>query len=694
MSLAMFNYASRYVGQNATIFEPEPKIWPRSRPSRSLVLFALGLLVVAWAAVAAVPVAAQTARPALNITDYVIDAELDTATHHLTATAVVGFTAPANLDVVSFGFHPALKVTKITDENGKVLDGERTADGSIRVTPSTSFAAGQTHHWTFAYNGIITGNEGGPVEGLKLAAIQEPITYLLYPARWFPMTGYMTDRFTAEMHIRVPQGVRVLSSGSLGEPRHVALASGKPGDEYSFKWTKPGFPGTVIAGRFVDPISVGAGNVKVYLTIDHQASANDLAQTANKEFDFFTDRFGEPESERLNVVELPDDTLPAAYAPELAAIMASRVGDKSGIRLLANTIAHQWWGCEISPRTLNDAWITNGMSRYGELMYVEESSGKSALRAALEDVAAGALAYDTIPLSSTGRLDPFSPQFQSMTLEKGAMIFHMLRWEVGDKAFLDILKGALSQYTDKSISTQDFENVAEAQSQQQLTPFFAQWIDGTGAPRFTDKYAVYRLGNNKGFRTIGEINQDLDLFRMPVELRIETDGKTVNQRIDVVGTDTQYVVDTFGRPRHISIDPGDWVLKNTPDLQVRISILKGQQLVAQGDLVGALAEYKKALDANPQSSLASYRIGEVLFTQRNYQASVNAFRDALRGDGVPAWTEVWSHIAIGKIFDVTGQRDRAVNEYRLAVQTNDNTQGAVNEARLYLQKPYTRPESN
>jgi aminopeptidase N len=382
------------------------------------------------------------------------------------------------------------------------------------------------------------------------------------------------------------------------------------------------------------------------------------------------------------------------WAPELAAIMGSRVGDKSSVRLLANTIAHQWWGCEVSPRTLSDAWIVNGMSRYGELMYVEDDSGRNAMKAALEDVSAGALAYDTIPLSSAGRLDPFSPQFQSMTLEKGAMIFHMLRGEVGDKVFLDILKGALSQYTDQPIRTNDFYKVAEAQSQQQLTPFFAQWIDGTGAPRFNDKYAVYRLGNNKGFRTIGEINQDLDLFRMPVELRVETDGKTEIQKVDVVGTDTQYVVDTFGRPRRISIDPQDWVLKTTPDLQVRISILKGQQLVAQGDLVGALAEYQKALTANPQSSLASYRIAEVLFTQRNYQASVNSYRDALRGDGEPAWTEVWSHIQIGKIFDLTGQRDRAVNEYRLAVQTNDYTQGAINEARLYLQKPFKRPETD
>jgi aminopeptidase N len=649
---------------------------------------------LACALLLAASVAAQRPeRPTLVIAGYVIDAELDPATHHLAAKAVVSFTAPENSEVVSFGFHPALKVTKITDESGKLLTGERTADGTIRVTPPAPFTQGQVSHWTFQYEGTITGSEDGPVEGLKLAAIQEPISYLLYPARWFPMTGYLTDRFTAEMHIRVPQGMRVFSSGSLGASKPVTLANGKKGDQYDFNWEKPGFPGTVIAGRYVDPVTAGPGNVKIYLTVSHQASGNELAHTAAKEYDFFTDSFGAPESSHLNVVELPNDTLPAVWAPELAAIMGSRVGDKSSVRLLANTIAHQWWGSEVSPRTLNDSWITNGMARYGELMYVEDESGKSAMHAALQDVAAGALAYDTIPLSSDARLSPFSPEFQSATLEKGAMVFHMLRWEVGDKAFLATLKGVLSQFTDSGLRTTDFQKVAEAQSQQQLTAFFAQWIDGTGAPQFTNKYAVYRLGNNKGFRTIGEIQQDLDLFRMPVELRVETDGKTETQKVDVVGTDTQYMADTFGRPRRIAIDPNNWLLKATPDLQVRIAILKGQQLVAQGDLTGALAEYQKALEANSSSSLANYRIAELLFTQRNYQASVNAYREALRGDGEPRWTEVWSHIQLGKIFDITGQRDRAVNEYRLAVQTNDNTQGAVNEARQWLQKPYKLPDN-
>jgi tetratricopeptide (TPR) repeat protein len=164
--------------------------------------------------------------------------------------------------------------------------------------------------------------------------------------------------------------------------------------------------------------------------------------------------------------------------------------------------------------------------------------------------------------------------------------------------------------------------------------------------------------------------------------------------VDVVGTDSQYIVDTFGRPRRITIDPRNWVLKNSPDMQVRVSILRGQQMVSQGQFADALAEYQKALTANANSSLASYRVGEVLFTQRNYQASANAYRDALRGDADPKWTEVWSHIQLGKIFDVTGQRDRAVNEYRQAVQTNDNTQGALNEARKYLQTPFKREETD
>jgi len=274
-----------------------------------------------------------------------------------------------------------------------------------------------------------------------------------------------------------------------------------------------------------------------------------------------------------------------------------------------------------------------------------------------------------------------------MTLEKGPRVFHMLRWELGDDAFTQFLRAMLSQYTDKGIRTANVQTIAEAQSQQNLQAFFSQWLDGTGAPEFGNTFSVFRLGSNKGFRTVGTVTEDLDLFSMPVELRIETEGKTEIRRVDLAGPESHYSIETFGRPRRITIDPDNWLLKSTPDLAVRVAVLRGQQDVAQGDLLGAIGEYQKALDSNRGSSLANYRLAEIFMMQKNYQSAANSFRDALRGDGDPKWTEVWSHINLGKIFDCTGQRERAVNEYRSAVQTNDNTQGAVNEARADMQKP-------
>jgi aminopeptidase N len=653
------------------------------KPTRVMLLLTAMLVLT-------VPHLLAAERSNISITGYVIDAQLDPAEHTLKATARVTFTATDTVSAAIFELHNALKVESVTDEQHHQLNGERGPNATISIALPSPMSKGATATFTFVYGGTLSGSEESPVEGLKVASIGDPISYLLYAGRWFPMVGYMTNRFTAEIHVTVPAGYRVVGSGTTGSPRSAA-----GGQQYSFNWAKPSFPGTIIAGKFNEPIAVaGSPNVRVYLTDAHKQSGTEYAQTAVKEFDFFGEYFGEGASRLLYVVELPDDTLPAYWAPEIAAIAGARIADRNNYRLLANTMAHQWWGSTVTPATLGDAWITNGMSRYGELMYVEHVSGQTALQAAVIDISAGALAYDTTPLTSAGRLDPFSPQFQSMTLEKGAMVFHMLRWEIGEDNFSKTLRALVTQYSTKPIRTRDVEKVAEQESQQQLTAFFAQWLDGTGAPQFVNKYTVYRLGNNKGFRTIGEIGQDLDLFNMPVELRVETEGKTEMKRVDVVGTSSQFVVDTFGRPRHIAIDPDNWVLKNTPEMQVRIAILRGQQLVAEGDTPGALAEYQKALTANPNSSLASYRIGEVLFNQRNYQAAANAYRDSLRGDDEPKWTEVWSHIALGKIFDVTGQRDRAVNEYRQAVQTNDNTQGAVNEARKYLQQPYKRPDTD
>ncbi len=653
-------------------------------PTRRLVLAAIAILPALLLPGSAL---AAPVRPQINVTGYVITADLNPATHTLSATAAVTFTAMEDLTSVVLELNNGLHVTSITTPDNQQLTGERYAnDSTIHIALAAPMTKGTSTTFTFVYQGALKGAETSPVDGIELASIQDPIAELLYPGRWFPMTGLYTDRFTAQIHVSVPGDWRVVGSGSSG---HSSLPNNRT--QYDFNWSKPGFPGTIVAGKFLESVSVpGFANIHIYLTEKQKEKAGVFGHMVSQVQEFMSGTFGLPESGRLDVVELPESSISASWGPEVVAIRA----DRANARLFANTIAHQWWGSQISPASLNDAWITNGMSRYAELMYVEDSAGKVAFESAISDISAGALAYDSEPLSTLGRLDPFSPQFQDMTLEKGAMVFHMLRWEMGTDKFLPFLRTLIAQYTDKGVRTADLEKLAESQSDLELTPFFSQWIDETGAPNFGDKYTVLRLGNGKGFRTTGMITQDLDLFRMPVELKIETEGKTETKRIEVVGPQSTYSVETFGRPRHISIDPDNWVLKSTPDLAVRVAVLRGQLMVQQGDNTAALAEYQKALDVNPNSSLAAYRIGEVFFKQHNYQKSVENFRAALRGDLEPKWVEVWSHIEIGYIYDLTGQRERAVNEYRQAVQTNDNTQGAVNEGRARMQAPYKLPETN
>jgi len=651
--------------------------------------------------------AAEKAR--LRVDDYQIDATLEPHLHQINARAKVKFTALQDLSVAVFELHNDLRVTRVLDEKNQPLSAERvTQDSTVRVPLPAGLSKDASTTLTFEYEGQLLTADNSPVPGLSLAYISDDTSYLLYSGRWFPVSGYGLNRFTSTISITLPAHMLAIGSGksSVSEvaPAKKPNTSVLPTKTFTFVSTRPSFPGTIIAGVFQEHKSDEAGlDVHVYFKPTHQSVAPAYTTTAVQEFTYFTTLYGPLPSPKLNLVELPGDTVPYTWAPELVGLAGPSITDKTNYRLVADGIAHQWWGVSVSPATKDDWWISDGFSRYSEAMYVENAAGAAGLEEAVKDMSVGALAYDTVPLSSASKLDPFSTEFQSLTTDKGAMILHMLRWVLGEDKYNKTMRDFASEFAGKSASTDDFRAIAEKEYGDQLTWFFSQWLDSTGAPEFKVKYTTYRLGGataaqnakeekTPGFRVTGEISQDLDLFRMPVDLRIDTDGRTESKRIDVVGTNSPFAIETFGRPRRISVDPDHHVLTNSSDVKLRSSILRGQAMQQQGDLSGALTEFNKALDLNKNSSLAHYRIAEIFFFQRNYQSSANAYRAALDGDGDPRWTEVWSRIQLGKIFDITGQRERAVGQYRQALQTNDNTFGALEEARKYMQKAYERPK--
>jgi aminopeptidase N len=636
--------------------------------------------------VAAQPTSAQTAER-LDVTRYEIDAELFPSTNTLAAKAKISFVPQSDVLSLNFDLHSFLRVQRVTDASGQEVRF-RQVGLNLQVDLLNPLLAGNPSEITVSYSGALASADGGPVEHLKLAYVGPEGCFLLYAGRWFPVSGYNVDRFTARMRITVPSEMIVVASGRQQAP---VRETGKT--VYVYEFDQASFPGTVVAGRYtVQPAAAVGADISLYLKPEKDRFATSYGEEAARILAFFSDRFGPLPSSRLAIVEIEDGTVGGYSAPGLVALASRAFSDPVNIRLLSHEISHQWWRCLVSPATPDDAYLDEGLATYSAAMYIEEVQGEAAFEEVMREIQIGALTHeDVAPIAQASALREFTPEYQAIVYQKGAMVFHMLRWLLGDDRFLDTLRLFTREYAWKPASSQDFEKLAERTGNQELTFFFAQWVSSTGVPQFTRSWAVYRT--EKGYQVIGKIQQNLDLFRMPVEIRVFAEGrKPVNERVEMVGTTVDFTVNTPTRPTRVVVDPASRILKYDEATRVAVEMARADQLVQQQALLEALKQYQKVLEINRNSSIAHYRIGEVLFRLRNYTAAAESMRAALNGDLQPKWVEVWSYLTLGKIFDITGQRDRALREYQRALQTNDNTQGALDEANRLIQKPYSEAE--
>lgn len=629
--------------------------------------------------------AQQQRRGAVDVDSYRIELLVEPSEQTLSERAQVTFTPSEDrVQTVAFELHNSLKVIAATAEGGQPLQvNRRFNENLVELYFPEPLERGRPAAVTFQISGTLRGDEESPIYGITFAAIRSDHAFLLYPARWFPVSGYTTDRYQMELTVRVPAGFRAISSG-------IAVPAAD-GQGVTFRSTSPGFYGSLALVRGEPRRVESEGSVtEVWFRGERQANAQAWGEETGRVMAFLTSVFGVPPYRNLALVETGEGAPNGYSAPGMIFVSSSAAGAKPNLRLLANQIARQWYGALFSPAHRNHIWITNGMARYAEVLYLEHLNGAQAVEPEIRDLYIDALTVTDAPVRQAARFEDYSPEFFAVTGSKGAAVYHMLRWVIGDEAFGKFLKATTDQFANRSITTDDVRRLAESVSGENLQGFFIQWLESTDAPEFRLKYTIYRT--QKGFRVMGTIQQDLDTFRMPVELKIETEGNPEFQRVIVVGPSTDFSVDTFGKPRKVIIDPNGRVLRFSRDMRVAVAIRRGEQFAEIGQYNDALKEYQRALEVNPISSLAHYRAGEVYFLMGNYQTAANSFREALNGDQEPQWTVVWSHINLGKIFDITQQRERARNEYQQALRTKDNTQGALEEAAKYLQEPYQRKE--
>jgi tetratricopeptide (TPR) repeat protein len=613
-----------------------------------------------------VQAAATHATPA-----YAIDLTLQPAQHAMNATTTIDFPAPAIGAPVEFRLNAALHVSQITDANGAELKFAREGKhpDRLQITPNAGTAHGDSARWTFHYSGQLSAPTGSSAQ---TAYIGEPTSYLLPAADWLPKPVGASPAFHAEITIHAPTGLRIFASGATADPNH-------------FVWNGAGVPGLVVAGHYA-PQPFGDAALPAFSMTGQGATAlsKSVLQTAQKAYHQFAAAFGPLPWKSVALVPLPAGASSAA-APGLVVYPAS--SDAAATQnAIVTALTAEWWQNIVQPARREDVWITDGMTRMAELEFARKNEKPSEFLDTVENISASAIAYSTLPLLRLGEVPQGSPQFNALAYDKGGMIFRMLRWQIGEQAF-DRTVHAMLAAPDGLLSGQDVERMAETASGKDLQPFFAQWLGSAQIPALKNTWTLYRLQAG-GYQLVGSISQTTDLFQMPVALTFDASSGPVQRRIWLRGAATSYSTDCKQPPRKIRLDPDHKLLRTSPAMQVRAAIILGMNDRSAGDLDGAATQFRKALQLDPQSSLASYRLGETLMLQQNDQGAADAFRAALRGDGAPAWTQVWSDLKLGMLFDALGERERAVNQYRQALQTNDDTGGALSLARKYLQAPY------
>jgi tetratricopeptide (TPR) repeat protein len=665
-------------------------------------LLSLALLL----ACCSTPLRAQEPRASVFLAEhYDVSATLDQNRQAISAIAKVDFKASEVSSTVRVELHQNLEVKDVKSADGKSLSFQRDNQSPLTVIVQllSPVAAGGKVSLTFTYAGLLANEENSPIPGVRVASIYKDGAYLLLPARWFPLTNYPSNRYTATFRLNVPDSFAVAGTGKAGSPTPMAGKNGAEGGRllYTFECKSAEPHGSFAAGNLqLNPVQAEGLKVEVFAPHADSANAQAFAESVARSVTIFSDMVGPLPDPQFTVIQLPEGTVREFSGPGVL-MLSKRIWDpKYSDRTIARLVAAQWWGNQVLPASRADVWVTDGLARYSEALYTEQNAGREAGLKAVDEFAVGALMFeDAAPIAQAARLNPYTADYRSVVMNKGAMVFHMVRAMMGDVAFKSALHDFYFKYAENIATIADFENIAQRranasvkppQTAPNLTGFFTQWLNSTGVPEFSTEYVVYRTP--KGFRIVGKIKQPLDTFQMPIDLRIDTEGNPEIKNVDVIGTETPFTVETFGRPKPggIKVDPNNVILKGSASLRARGAIARGEELAEQGRYYDAVGQYQKALSIQPNRPLANFRMGEAFFYQKNLQASANAFREALQTVAEPSekWTEVWSHIYLGKIFDLLGQRARAVNEYSKAKQTNDDTGGAQLMAEGFLKKAY------
>ena len=614
-----------------------------------------------------------TERPRLDVESYTIDITLMPAEHMLKGTAEVKFRQLERTSFITFDLDNRLRVGKVMLDGTEARSRQYDLDNTIEISTATGQLT-DVSTLVVEYEGFLDAPTGSK-RAIVLSSISENGAYLLYDSKWYPTNGLYKDKATVALTVHAPADWTTLSD--------------LPGSGTKFSSTVPSYWGLVAAGKYTShTVKTERGEVGVYTLKAKAEDANPIVQSAAKTLDFYASTFGPLVQPRFQIVEAADANWPSRWGVGALLMSTGQFRPDFDQPALAMALAHQWFPLKFAVAdAARDAWLADGFSTFASLLYAENDLSPAAYQDQVDKALVKALASeDTMSVLDAGKLERESPNYRALVQYKGAYVLRMLQWVIGDEKFHTFLTRYVERFQNTPASTDAVKKLASEVAGDDLDYFFEQWLVDTGIPEMKSTASIYRVRD--GYKIEGDITQDLDLFRMPVEIEVETDGEPEYQRVDVARQSSELNITAQRKPKRINIDPRKKILRLSPDIKVAVSINRGEEFMNEGRFNDAMDQFQDAIDQSPRSSLASFRMGEAMFELGNVTPAASNFRNALDGDLKPKWVEVWAHINLGKIYDSRGDHDRAISEYQKAISTGDDAYGAQADAQKYIAQPF------
>ncbi len=250
--------------------------------------------------------------------------------------------------------------------------------------------------------------------------------------------------------------------------------------------------------------------------------------------------------------------------------------------IVFHEIAHQWWYGMVASNEFEEAWLDEGFAVYSERKALEEKFGKIANLVNLWGINIGdkdlaKLGYLLDPQSDITVKNSWEFQdflsYRANVYYKASLFLQTLENLLGEEKMKELLKGYFQRYKFKHPKTEDFIQVANEISEEDLNPFFSQFLFGTGVC----DYQVARIESTP-LKKEGEQSQDTSQdpefgefvqiyqtkvllkrsgeIKIPVEVLIELeDGEKIKKTWDGEARWHRLELETKSKIKSATIDP-------------------------------------------------------------------------------------------------------------------------------------------